>query len=362
MGGPRICVICLSGMGNFLMFTPALDRLRKRWPDAKIDVVVRWNFVKTLLDVDKRIDNVLVFDEKKFSSAVKKLGFMNSLRKREYDISVCAYPSNRWQYNVLSWWTRARKRYSHVYPASKEQTLTFLLTDSVKALPKTHDVEQNMNLLDKITGLKRPEGYQVNMSLPKKELDEGCEILKSKGWDGKKPLVALHPSIDPSQPYKGTAGKRLEFFGKLVQALAKKGAQCVVLGGPNEEKAILPLQDKVKEKILFTFGQGIIQSAGIIKECKLIINIDSGLGHIGSVVGTPSITLFGPVPFYRSRPYNSNQRVVASRYKDVYSYKYPYWSAKQEEDADAALWYDAIPVEEVLGKVEEMIAEKVLWL
>ena len=44
----KILVIALSGIGDALMFTPALSALKKKYPDSEIDVLVMFKGVKDI--------------------------------------------------------------------------------------------------------------------------------------------------------------------------------------------------------------------------------------------------------------------------------------------------------------------------
>ena len=45
----KILVIHPNGMGDFIMFTPALNLLKKNFPNAKIDILITNKNINTLI-------------------------------------------------------------------------------------------------------------------------------------------------------------------------------------------------------------------------------------------------------------------------------------------------------------------------
>ena len=69
----KILVIALSGIGDALMFTPALKLLRESIPDAEIDALVMYGGAKEIYQSNTNLNKIIHFnflDE----------GFYNSLK------------------------------------------------------------------------------------------------------------------------------------------------------------------------------------------------------------------------------------------------------------------------------------------
>ncbi|MEJ2614763.1 MAG: hypothetical protein P8Z35_07385 [Ignavibacteriaceae bacterium] len=103
----KILVIALSGIGDALMFTPALKLISKAEPDAEIDVLVMLNGAKDIFERNENINRVIYFNFPE-EGAFKSLRFVSSLRKK-YDASINVYPSNRKEYNIISFLVGAKK-------------------------------------------------------------------------------------------------------------------------------------------------------------------------------------------------------------------------------------------------------------
>ncbi|MFW5746871.1 MAG: glycosyltransferase family 9 protein, partial [Nanoarchaeota archaeon] len=134
----KILLIALSGIGNTILATPFIQSLRNLYPDSTIDLLTHKKSFAECLNGSKIINSFFDLEHRK---AITIIG----LHKKHYDISFCLFPSNKWQFALLSFLIGAKQRCSHRYFCGNH--LSFLLTNLVEADPELHDVEQNMRLL-----------------------------------------------------------------------------------------------------------------------------------------------------------------------------------------------------------------------
>ena len=120
----KIIIIALSGIGDALMFTPALKLLRAQLPDAQIDVLVMFKGARDIFINNPNINNVYRFDFLQKGS-VKSLKYILSLRGN-YDTSINVYPSNRKEYNIISFLIGAKNRAAVKYLRRDFSNLGFL--------------------------------------------------------------------------------------------------------------------------------------------------------------------------------------------------------------------------------------------
>lgn len=104
----KILIIALSGIGDALMFTPALKLLRTHLPDPQIDVLVMFKGAHDIFLNNPNINDVYHFDFLKEGS-FKSFKYVLRLR-RKYDASINVYPSNRKEYNIINFLIGAKKR------------------------------------------------------------------------------------------------------------------------------------------------------------------------------------------------------------------------------------------------------------
>jgi len=58
----KILVVALSGIGDALMFTPALRILRYKLPDAEIDALVMYNGVREIYRTNPNLNKTIHFN------------------------------------------------------------------------------------------------------------------------------------------------------------------------------------------------------------------------------------------------------------------------------------------------------------
>ena len=141
----KILILALSGIGDALMFTPALQLLRKQLPHAEINALVMFRGVKDMYERNPDLNKVIHFDFMK-EGFFRSLKFINDLRNK-YDISINVYPSNRKEYNVISLLIGAEKRAGAKYLRKDLQNLGDLNNIRVYENDLTHNVETNIRLI-----------------------------------------------------------------------------------------------------------------------------------------------------------------------------------------------------------------------
>ncbi|MCK7529137.1 MAG: hypothetical protein MZV64_72070 [Ignavibacteriales bacterium] len=160
----KILVIALSGIGDALMFTPALKLLRKNLPDAEIDALVMYEELRKFILLIHNLNKVIHFNFLE-EGAFKSLKFLFQLRKK-YDASINVYPSNRKEYNIISYIIGAKKRAGIVYLRKNKSNLGFLNNVRVLENDDVHNVQANIKLCEALIGKKFNEEPPLELSHP----------------------------------------------------------------------------------------------------------------------------------------------------------------------------------------------------
>ena len=305
MKAKKILTISLSGIGNTILFTPFLNCLRKNYPEAEIDFLTLNQTMADVVSGSSLVDNIFVLSKRQF----RIFKILWQLRRKQYDYSIAAFPSNKWQFNVLAFLIGATNRVTHRYNYGKLKTLSFLQNKKILAIEGIHDVEQNMNLL-KIFGVNvKNEERKLIFYISDENKKFAKEFLVENQLENKF-LVGIHPGAGGF--YKGWQGfaKRWseENFAKLCDTLIEeKDAKVLIFGGPEE----IGLKNKVrslakhKEDIII-IDESLKHTAAIIGKCNLFISNDSGLMHVAATFNVPTIGIFGPTNYKRTAPYGKN--------------------------------------------------------
>jgi ADP-heptose:LPS heptosyltransferase len=279
-----IGVFALSGIGNLLLATPCLEALKKSMPWARLEVIVVSRGSKAALENNPYIDKVIVYDGHPFRSIF-------ALRRRRYDLVFNTLPSGIIN-AFLGFVCGARYRVGHVYDAGGSQT-TLFHNITVMHRP-VHEVERNIDLLS-VLGIK-VQTKEPRVYLKKDEI-KAAENTVNKF--NERLLIGMHPGSNSNQTWKrwGIAN-----FVALAQMLRDKyKARVLFFLGPDEMELAPRIKEKMSDADIFTGS--FRENAALIGQCSAMVANDSGLGHLAVAVGTPVISIMGPVDPDRIGPY-----------------------------------------------------------
>jgi heptosyltransferase-1 len=95
-----------------------------------------------------------------------------------------------------------------------------------------------------------------------------------------------------------------------VRLRADLGLAPVMLGGPKDREAARRICDDTDAPVVNLVGRtSLSEAAALIDRAALLVAVDTGLGHMGIALGTPSVLLFGSTCPYLN-PGRSNARVL----------------------------------------------------
>jgi len=306
----KILILALSGIGDALMFTPAMQLLRSKLPDAEIDAMVMYKGVKDIYERTNLFDTVHYFD---FLSAPKFSSFQFVLKFRgRYEASINVYPSNRKEYNLINFIVGAKKRAAVQYLRSDLPNLGFLNTHRIVENDSLHNVEENILLCEKLFSKKFAESPQLLFPLTKED-----ELFKEKylietGITSPDFVVGFHPGCST---LKNHAKRRWEpdKFARLGNLLVeKKGAKILIFGGTEERELQKLVKQNINSENAFVIKtQSLSQTASIMKRCNVFVTNDSSLMHIASALQLKVVAVIGPTNTNYIYPWKTNHRVAS---------------------------------------------------
>ena len=304
----RILALCLGGIGDTVLAFAALRDLRQAWPDDHIAALAMWPQSAELLMDLGIFDEVLQHNfqkERLWRSFLTAL----SLRGRHFDVSIVAFPANRFEYKVTSRLLGARRRFGHNYlRGGNFGNLRWLLTDRIDQVPGRHTVDENRELIARFTGRVAGTSADIRLGpLDPKYHEAAARMLAHLN----EPLLGIHPGCST---YKGLEAKRwpAERFGELCRrAHYELGLQPVVFGMPDEIELKLRIQAMCPE-VYLAHGPTIRHTAALMARCAAFVSNDSALAHIASAVDVPVVMLCGPTDPGEVRPYGASGRVLTA--------------------------------------------------
>ncbi|MFG3104801.1 glycosyltransferase family 9 protein [Streptomyces sp. NPDC048182] len=146
------------------------------------------------------------------------------------------------------------------------------------------------------------------------ERDRWCRLLTAYGIpadpadlrlprpDGPSPApgaVVLHPGAGaPSRQWP------VERYAAVARALREEGRRVVVTGGADEGDLVgrLAALAGLPDTDALAGGLPYARLAALVADAHAVVSGDTGVAHLAVALGTPSVTLFGPVPPSRWGP------------------------------------------------------------
>lgn len=300
----KILIIRFSSLGDIVLATPLISRLRKKFPEAQVDFLIRTEYAE-LLQFNPKINNLIRFDIHDGFRGLRKL--KNQVKKTHYDVILDIHNNLRSRYVCLNYGRfRAPAQIWHV---RKQKITRFLLVKcKVNLYQKIYGriipVWEKYLLTAKSLGIDLPDETQKQGSDDRPGLmgDGGLEIYIShdaentaakirKGELGDAPYITLAPGARHF-----TKRWPAEYYSDMINLIyQEKNIKSVLIGGKDDQSLCENIvKDVGGDRCLSLSGKlTILETAAMINNAKLLITNDSGLMHVGDALKTPLLTIFG---------------------------------------------------------------------
>jgi ADP-heptose:LPS heptosyltransferase len=136
---------------------------------------------------------------------------------------------------------------------------------------------------------------------------EDLSLGRPYGYPRRSDVVVIHPGA-------AAASRRwpADRFAAVAAALADTGQRVVVTGSQAERPLAetVAAQASLPESAVLAGELDVLGMVALISDCRLLICGDTGVGHIATATGTPSVVLFGPTPPSRWGPRGAGPHIT----------------------------------------------------
>src|SRR5262245_48125935 len=244
----RILVFAYHGLGNFIMFTPALKLLRERYPAARIDLQVGNNTgCEEVLAGSGLFDNIYNL---RFSEGIPAwIARAQSIRDTRYDLTINEFHSHSWPLAVLVAATGAPFRLGHVTSPGWSHRLSrysFVFNLPVVMREAEHEIDRYIDLVAEV-GARRVAADEARTFIHL--TDEDREFARRLLADGaSKPaqtIIGFQPGTSPSMRWKQWP---IERYREVIDRVVADSpdSQIVLFGSALEEGMIREMIQGVK--------------------------------------------------------------------------------------------------------------------
>jgi heptosyltransferase-2 len=309
----RILVFAYHGLGNFIMYTPALKLLRENFPSARIDLQVGNNTgCEEVLGGARFFDNIYNLPYSAGFRAWARRAM--EIRDTRYDLTINEFHSHSWPLALLVVASGAPYRLGHVTsPGWSERfsRYSFLFNIPVRMREEQHEIERYLDLVCAINIKSLPPGEaRTFIHLTEADRRFAREFLESHGLGTARKLIGMQPGTSVTMRWKQWPVER--YRAVVERLLSEMPGVCFLLfGSPSEIAMVEQMASGLGPRVSVAAGKTTVrQVAALIEKCDLLVCNDSGLMHAAGAVGTPVVAIYGPTDIKRTAPLGPLDSVV----------------------------------------------------
>jgi len=333
----RVLVINLTRMGDLIQTIGLLNAIKKKYPDAKTDLLVMSGFYEITRHFDN-INMVYSFDNELFNPKLKDdfwdvfselFKIVDQLNLNNYDLLLNPIVSK--QSALLAYLINAKEKKGMLYTTNNEQKIS---SDFIAYhLANQHQLGDHcLNLVDIFAGLvgQRIDFSDYNLNVDN-DIEDSPSLRKLNKFLNRsnaeiKKIVGIH--IGASQSNKAWD---VSLYFKLIKQLVESNEVLVILfGGYNEIDYKSIFSEIIADNFLNTIGDyKLNELIFAINQIDLMVTNDTGPMHIATTLKKPIIDIsLGPVSKWETAPYSENTLIIEANiqcHPCSFEYKCPHW-------------------------------------
>ena len=309
-----VLVVKLSAIGDVIHALPVSYAIKETYPEARVTWVVEPPAYDILKD-NPYIDNIIVFEKKKFKSMrgfLKNYGpFTKILNADKYDASLDL--QGLFKSAAIAWSAKAPIR---------------LGTCNMREM--SHKVSRpvvgpnaNGHIVERYLDVVRELGCQVNkvvfpMEISQRDQQAAEGAMQQAGIRMENPYVVL--AVGANWPNKRWPTR---YYAKLSDWLYDRKIIPVIIGGGMLDSTLAGEIDAEAEipPIILVGKTTLKQLAHVIKNAKAVVGGDTGPVHLAAGLGVPTVMVMGPTDANRNGPYGQLENAIEANRPCKYCWK-----------------------------------------
>jgi heptosyltransferase I len=317
----KILLIKLSAVGDVIHTIPVLNKLRRRYPNARLDWLVT-PAIGELLRYHAGITNVIEFARDDWSAPWRPLRLTAKLRSIGYDLVVDMHGQFRTAIFALatgapvrigfdrpraSVWDASPRKFpeqarKHAWQGAREGSwLAYTHHIAVPTLD-LHAVDRYLGV-GPLLGLDA-DAADFSFPIPPAAVNRIGALIEYYGGDGKKLAVLAPGTIWETKQWRG------EGFAEVARHFLQRGF-AVALAGAARERAICAEVAKLAPGVVNLAGETTLSElAALIRRATICVTNDSGPMHLAVALDRPVVSVFGPTDPIWIGPYGRADAVL----------------------------------------------------
>lgn len=262
-----------GGLGDLVLLLPAVRRVRRSFPGARITLVAQ-NRNAAVAGMTDLFDEIIAFD-------ARPLAFAAKLRRGDTDVVI---DSEQFHYSssIFAALSRAPVRIGFKIQPTRNELYTHLVDYPMDR----YEADAFDLLVEPLCG-KAEEPASPAGLLDAARLPSAVPGLP----DGEDGLLVVFP-YGGARGKEWPAGRWAEIVRRL---LARNEGRVVLVGGADAAELSRTILHAVNDhRVLSLVGRlSLAQTAAVLNRCRLYVGCDTGVTHMAVALRRPTVVLFG---------------------------------------------------------------------
>ena len=276
----KILVIHTAFIGDIVLSTPLIQRLKDMYPESEIDYLTLPTN-KSVISNNPNLNEIILYDKKGQDKGIKGfLRVLKILKQKKYDYAVIPH---RFIKSILL----AKLAKIPNIVGFDVATGSFLLNKKVHYDMKKHEVERLLDLVE-----YKGEKISIRIYPAKENFTKINKILEHHGYFGNEgqKLILVAPGSQRAEKMWP-----IEKYREIIERLKKNKNYFIGITGSKAEKKLSLNFPNDKNVIDFRGEINLVEFGALISKANIVVGNDSSPIHIASGFEKPFVIgIFGP--------------------------------------------------------------------
>ncbi len=339
----KILIRSTNWLGDALLTTPAIHRLKTHLPEAELTVLARPG-VAQLFETNPDIRQVILYENEGRHRGIRGKWLLAQALKQQLFEIVVHFPHS-FESAWISFLSGIPVRVGYATEGRGR-----LLTQARPLPPEFNEQHQVRSFVQLLEGLgireiPDPERHPLRLRVAEHWKDQAGRRLSSFGVSPDEPLIGLAPGAQYG-PAKCWPFSSYEALAERIQR--RRGVRVILLGAARDALGVAPGRGKITEgPFINLLGQTTLGEAlALVEHCQAVVSNDSGLMHVAAALNRPLVALFGSTSPERTGPWGGTSRVIRK--------PCPCSPCVRKECREDRFCLEAISVDEVWEALEDL--------
>ncbi len=312
----NILIVRLSAIGDVINTLPALNTIRRHYPEARITWLVEAASAELLLG-HPALDNVLISRRKHWIAGLassrrwlhllEMVHFFRLLRSERFDLVIDFQALMKSA--VLLFFIKGKRKVGFGKGMPHAECSYHFLSERIRPPENQniHVVERDMLLLDAIGMPTSTVEYRLPVHAAETPILN--RIIDESSACGDGPLIAINPvakwdtKLWPNEKFAALADRLAAAFN----------ARIIFTGSGADTPVIDDIRRRMEKAAVDASGRtSLITLAALYERMAAVVSTDTGPMHLAAAVGTPVVALFGPTAPWLTGPFGDGHQVIRS--------------------------------------------------